>query len=371
MIDPVHCPIIQNGLTLDFKTYSNRLNAGHCCLRTVFETDISTNVWEDKQFIPLREINDSGKWASGCENCQGLENLGSPSLRTSLLEKYGVEPTLTGPRKLDLLFDINCNLACRSCTPTASTFWQKHLKDNNLWDGPLDYNERSKDVIKVLSNLDLTHLREVTFAGGETLLGKGYWDIAEFIALSVPDSEKNVIINFQSNGTQTILERHYSTIKKFKLIKISFSIDSLQEKFEYLRWPAKWEHVQTNIHNLRDTLPSNVMFNIEETISIFNLYHLKESSSWHKNTFPTNREGDVTNYASHLAGGVFSINAITNEYADSMQNSEYKHLIPNNFQENPAKVQEAIAEIKKFDSLRNQRFEDYFPEVAKFYNRYL
>ena len=28
MIDPVHCPIIQNGLTLDFKTYSNRLNVG-------------------------------------------------------------------------------------------------------------------------------------------------------------------------------------------------------------------------------------------------------------------------------------------------------------------------------------------------------
>jgi len=371
MIDPVHCPVIQNGLTLDFKTHSNRLLVGHCCLRPVFETDMYKNVWLDKQFIPLREINNSGQWASGCENCQGLEKLGSPSLRSSLLEKYGVETRHQGPRKIDLLFDINCNLACRSCSPDQSTFWQKHLKEHNQWNKPIDYNERSADVIAVLSKLDLTYLQEITFAGGETLLGKGYWDIAEFIASVVPNAKQHITINFQSNGTQNILERHYSTIEKFKLIKISFSIDGINEKFEYLRWPAKWDQVQKNIHGLKDKLPSNVMFNIEETISIFNLYHLNKSSSWHKNTFPTNREGDVTNYASHLAGGIFSIKALTTEYVNAMQDLEYRHLIPDNFQENPEEICKAINEIKKFDSLRNQRFQDYFPEVAKFYDRYL
>jgi len=372
MNNSAHCPAIHNGLALDFKTSSSEVFASHCCLRSdQFKIDTTTSFWHDQKFIPLRELNTNVGWDQGCGNCKSLEQSGSMSLRTGMLSKYGNEATLSGPRKLDLLFDISCNLACRTCGPVDSTFWQKHLKENSKWIGAIEYNQRSDDVIQALKHIDLSNLREVCFSGGETLLGRGYWDIAEYIASAVEDSASNITLSFQSNGTQTVCNRHHNIIKKFKLVKINFSVDGTGSKFEYLRWPAKWDQVVNNLAELRSTLPSNVMFNIEETISIFNLYYINQDQQYHAAHFSTNREGDVVHHSTHLAAGLFSLTAMTTEYVDAMKNTKFAHLIPAQFVEDPAKIKLAIASIKQFDQYRDQRFEDYFPEVAGFYSRYL
>jgi len=359
-----HCPAINNGLALSFKTNANSVYACHCCLRDdEFKINPQENFWSDTGFEKLRRV---GADDPGCKNCLALEESGI-SLRTGLLDKYGIEPTLSGPRKLDLLFDVSCNLACRTCGPQDSTFWQKHLKENSLPVVASTHNRRGQDVIHALQNIDLTNLREVSFAGGETLMGNSYWEIADYIS-QVADS-KQITINFQSNGTQPLNQKHHSIVEKFKLIKICFSMDGINEKFEYLRWPAPWHATVNNINVIRDTAPSNVMFLIEETISIFNLYYINQSKTYHEKNFATNREGDITHYSTHLASGVFALDALTQEYVDHLEPWQ-RALVPN-FKENPQRIQEAVAEIKRFDSIRNQSFDACFPEVAEFYARYL
>ena len=372
MNNSTYCPAIYNGLALDFKSSSSDVFASHCCLRPdQFKIDTTTSFWDDPKFIPLRKLNTNVGWDQGCGNCKSLEQSGSMSLRTGMLNKYGNEATLLGPRKLDLLFDISCNLACRTCGPVDSTFWQKHLNDHTQWITPIEYNRRSNDVILALKNVNLSNLREVCFSGGETLLGRGYWDIAEYIASVVEDAGSNITLSFQSNGTQPVPDRYHSIIKKFKLVKINFSIDGTGSKFEYLRWPAQWSQVVDNLVSLRDTLPSNVMFNIEETISIFNLYYLEEDQQYHSVNFSSNRDGDVVHHSTHLASGVFSLAAMTNEYVDAIKNTKFAYLVPDQFTEDPVKINQAIASIRQFDQYRNQMFENYFPEVASFYSRYL
>jgi hypothetical protein len=121
---------------------------------------------------------------------------------------------------------------------------------------------------------------------------------------------------------------------------------------------------------IRASAPSNVMFHIEETVSIFNLYYLNELEEWTAKNFNSNREGDVTNHGKHLAFGGFGLGNCTQEYVDAMQHSRYKTLIPKNWKENPSSIATMMGEIRKFDKFRKQSFEQTFPEVAKFYARY-
>ena len=170
----------------------------------------------------------------------------------------------------------------------------------------------------------------------------------------------------------TIHPRNFETIDRCHLVKLHISLDGVGEKFEYLRWPASWNQTIDNLFDLREKLPSNVMFLVEETISIFNLYYLGELDKWVQQNYTTNREGDFIVHTKHLAANTFDIRGcLTQEYVDAMQSSPYLNLIDPNWQEQPAKITKMIAEIQKFDGYRNQDWHKTFPEVAEFYHRYL
>jgi len=226
-------------------------------------------------------------------------------------------------------------------------------------------------MISILKTLDLSNLKLVVFCGGETLLGAGYWEVAQAIADMMPNAKHQLTLSFQTNGTQTISQRHYELIEKFHLVKLNISLDGFGEQFEYLRWPASWQQVTDNIMNMREQLPVNVMFLIEEAMSIFNLLYQGRLDKWAKDNFSTNRLGDVVNHSRHAARGIFSLNNLSQEYVDSLEQSHLTKLIPQSWQESPDQILKMIAEIRKFDALRNQSWTNTFPEVAEFYKRYM
>jgi hypothetical protein len=175
---------------------------------------------------------------------------------------------------------------------------------------------------------------------------------------------------FQTNGTQSIHPRNFDIIEKFHLVKLHISLDGIHDKFEYLRWPANWNQVTDNIFNLRETLPGNTMFVVEETISIFNLLYLQELEQWVNNNFTTNREGDIVNHTKHLANGFFALQNMSQEYVDLIRQSSQQNLIPKGWTEQPVAIKSMLAEIKLFDNLRNESFEKVFPELANLYSRF-
>ena len=371
MID-LHCPMIHGGLQINLKSTERDVRINHCCLRHDLKTvPITSDIWSSPTLIPLRQLNTQNKLDNGCWTCRGNELAGMPSFRTGTLKMFGKQKDLSGPHRLDLMFDIGCNLACRTCGPELSTYWQKHLSDNNLpYTGPSRHS-RVDEMISILKTLDLSNLKMVVFCGGETLLGTGYWEVAQAILDMMPAAKDQLTLSFQTNGTQTINQRHYELMEKFHLVKLNISLDAVGEQFEYLRWPASWSQVTDNIMLMKENLPVNTMFLIEETMSIFNLFYQNRLDTWVKNNFTTNRLGDVVDHTRHIAYGTYSLDSLSQEYVDSLTDTKLKNLIPSNWKESPTQIDNMIAEIKKFDSIRNQSWISTFPEVAEFYKRYM
>ena len=369
----IFCPMIHGGLNIDLRKFDGTLTYNQCCLSTNQLTTDSIK-WDNGILKSIREQNNDNIWHSGCWECEWLEKTGIKSFRHAMIEKFGVKKNLSGPQRIDLLFDRSCNLACRNCGPDLSTFWNKHLKDNNLLikEYASDTNDNFEKIKQVLTSIDLTNLKMVQFCGGETLLGNTYWQTAEMIANLVPGVNEQVELGLQTNGTQTIDEKYYQTIEKFKLVKLLISIDGTHDRFEYLRWPANWNQVVDNILDLREKLPSNVMFFIQETTNCLNLFYSNEVSNWVTKNFYSNREGDPTDYSTQLVmHDYLDINNITQEYVDALKDTKMIHALDPNWVENSNAIKLFIHETEKFDKLRNQDWKKVFPEVASFYHRYL
>lgn len=362
--------MIHGGLNIDVK---NNPYVQSCCLRSDrIPIKIGKSFWNNPEFTSLRQLNLSNQWDPGCSNCENLEKSNMISMRQGMNQGLGIHgrTDVSGPARIDIMFDISCNLACRTCGPGSSTFWQKHLKENGQWPGAVFTARKKDDVMRALSTLNLENLRQVVFCGGETLLGQEYWDVAEWLVDHVPNAKQNLMLGFQTNGTQPINERNYKIIEKAHLLKLNISLDGTNKRFEYLRWPASWNQVTNNIFELREKLPSNVMFLIEQTVSIFNILYIEEVENWVVENFPTNREGDVVDCTRHLALGIFGLQNASKELVEKLQNCEAKNLISPSWVEHPGQIHLMIDEIKKFDGYRKESFIKTFPEAAETFSRF-
>jgi len=361
----MYCSEIHGGLHLVFPPNSNLPMVQHCCLRNdLWPAQKEGNFWHDPKFQPLRLKQ---HWDPGCLQCKRIEDSGNQSLRTGMNEGLEIYPAtdLSGPARIDLMFDKSCNLACRTCGTHSSTFWQKYLQQ------PVVPSQDKQQVISALQRLDLSNLRMLVFCGGETLLGQEYWDVAEWLGDNVPNAKQQLTLCFQTNGTQPIHARNHHIIDKFFLVKLHFSLDGVGSKFEYLRWPASWSQVTDNILNIRSTVPSNVMFLVEETVSIFNLASLDELDTWIKQNFTTNREGDLVNHTRHMAKGLFRLDNCSQEYVDWTADQPVKNFISKQWKESPTEITAMLNEIIQHDRRRNQQFSLVFPKLAEFYARFL
>jgi organic radical activating enzyme len=366
--------MIHGGLNINLKDSNGQIGFNQCCLSTVkLEIDNSLeNIWNNQKLISLRDQNKNNVWDKDCWECKRLESAKHTSFRMGMLDKFGVKEDLSGPQRIDLLFDLSCNLACRTCGPNASTFWQKHLKENNMLVGNYPTKSRMDDIIKVFKSLDLTNLEMVQYCGGETLMGNTYWETTKILADLIPNTKDKITLGFQTNGTQSIDEKYYDLIEKFHLVKFIISLDGVGDRFNYMRWPADWDQVSDNILAMRENLPVNVMFIIQETASNLNLFYHDEVSNWVEKKFSTNRLGDITNYSKQLVVHQnLNVNNITKEYYNAIQAKGLTNLLSSNWQENPENIKRMIEEVEMYDKFRNQNWRTTFPEVAEFYSRYL
>jgi len=369
----IYCPMIHGGLNINLKAQQGGLTMNQCCLSSTKLTmpqDVK-NLWQHKKLKHNRELNDQNIWLDDCWQCERVESAGIKSFRESMIEGLGSKKNLSGPQRIDLLFDRSCNLACRTCGAHASTFWEKHLRDNNLSVVKFQPTDNLATIKEVLTNLDLSNLKQVQFCGGETLLGNTYWETARLIADLVPNAKDTLLLGFQTNATQPVPAKYHDLIEKFKLVKFMVSLDGTHDRFEYLRWPANWNQVVDNIFTIREKIPSNVMFYIQECTSNLNMLYFGEVKDWVSKHFNTNREGDQSDYSTQLAiHSYLDVNVITTEYFDAIKNTEMAQFLQQGWQENPDKINEFIRETEKFDKIRGQDWKKTFPEVANFYSRY-
>lgn len=374
-MENIYCPMIQGGLNINLK-HTGELQFNQCCLSTepLSVADDVKQIWSSKKLQNLRIQNKNNIWDKGCWQCKRMEDSSSSSFRTSLIIRYGLKEQLSGPQRIDLLFDRSCNLACIYCGPESSTTWQKYENDNKLHRPIKFVNKTTKfQIQEIIENLDLENIEQIQFCGGETLLGNTYIETAKFISEIIPDKAKAKFeIAFQTNGTQPWRDEFYEIFEKFRVVKIDISLDCTKKRFEYSRWPASWNQVTENILEIREKCPSNVMFMFQEVATNMSLFYVGESEAWVKENFKDNKLSDPTTHHIQLASSkYYDVNVITKEYVDAISNTNLFHYLNPNWSENPERIRAFLYQISMHDGFRKLDWKTVYPEVADFFKRYI
>jgi len=266
-----------------------------------FNKDDISDIINSKYLNKLKKDFIDNKYPDGCNKCWRKEKINSPTERINawhdnyLKGQYAIKKNKEFFLSLHIDWSNKCNLKCRICNFTASTKWGNELiKNSKIYKINIntikDYNNEEadwdKNEIKIKNNILplLPNLESILNTGGEPLLSKSH---KKFLELIIEEGYSNKInLFYNTNGTK-YPERVVNELwPKFKEIKIRFSIDDIEKRFEYQRHPANWKEVLKNMEKFKNNNLKNLKLEIYSVISIFNILYVQELYEF-VNGFPT------------------------------------------------------------------------------------
>jgi MoaA/NifB/PqqE/SkfB family radical SAM enzyme len=285
-------------------------------------------------------------------------------MRLGYLETHGPVTYTPGLQYLDINIDYTCNLACVTCGPNLSTTWRNELKIKGVDVRP----DLDQFIDNYLKDLDFSQLKEIRFWGGEPFLTNTHKKILEFIATRADTSSIKLMYN--TNGTRIIDNDIKQLIEKFKFARISFSIDAIGDKFEYIRYPAKWKEVEENLMWWKNNLPHNSMLSLTVTASLLNVLDLNSVFDWHAQNFSQSKFGDPIEIYVHQAFGIYGLESMPADMIQELQSiKNYCQPWIQNLPQLGTKITnlpQIKSEIKNNDTRRSIDLAEVLPQVAKF-----
>lgn len=293
------CRLLSNGYKINVQ--NDILYWSPCCFYSKRVNMYDTITWHKEMEYAQKATG----WIPECESCRHLEETGVEMLKPRLQStKYVPEDSVDGDVvNLELSFDTKCNAACLSCGSYCSTTWEKFEQEHQLklHESPIQFKlnhkverilaekkyqiklpDDAKDVSDVLfakltSLLKLDKLRNIFILGGEPLYTKSHIKMLRLLSEVHPDLSQ-VTLRYQSNGSiypnKEILE-HWS---KYKFVVFGVSFDDVGERFDYLRWPLKWDECSKNLLRLMNE--TNVGLHVNTTVSPLNIFYFDELHNW-------------------------------------------------------------------------------------------
>lgn len=313
----------------------------------------------------VKNLNDITDWESSrgaCNFCKNQETRGLFSPRknsfitTQLSENSKVQT-------LELQLDRDCNAACLICGPWNSTTWEKYdFKIKNI---PVTHYKEDKTVTlnyiqQVIDSVDFSELQTILFLGGEPLRTETHLEFLNLIPIP-----ENVTVKYTTNGSYFPDPNTLETWKKFKKIIIQFSIDGIDDHFNYLRWPLQWSQVTDNLLRLSE-LNSNIHLSarFSYTVTALNIFYHDRYVEWSENNFGV----DMFCRPWAARNSKLDLSAIPADFADIIR-EKYGHdheisklLVPYN----PAKHREMLKYLEYHDQHRKRNWRHTFPEVAEY-----
>lgn len=255
------CPWAEHSINV-----SSSGNIGSCCWMEPVkdqhnrlinvETHTITEAYNSKEFQQIRDNLNNGIQDPHCVNCWNLENLGNRSVRTDEVENEGdFYEDVEGLLSISLDLSNLCNLKCRTCNQEDSTMWIQETRDVYFKEIKIHdfFKNCSRNIFRYdkfvedLFDVTLPLIKEINFKGGEPFLIKEQWRIIDHL-LSNGNTDR--VISYQTNGTIWDQEKA-DKLSNFSVVGLSLSIDDVNQRFEYLRHPAKWQDVKNNILSIK------------------------------------------------------------------------------------------------------------------------
>ena len=298
-----------------------------------FGVDTPLSAWNNDYMKDVRLTMLDGKIPASCTKCFEEESNGVASKRiweaydwmnNDLdIEKLIDETSDNGAvppviRYLDLRLGHTCNLKCVMCSPHDSSRWVQDYESmmaktkstivisqinwdkntfNNYW---YEKPEFWDDIFE-----QIPHIEQLYFAGGEPLMIKEHKRFLEEIIKRGYNDK--ITLRYNSNGV--LLDENMIEIwTQFKKVKFSVSVDALEERNWYIRYPTDWSDI-IRILNRLDNTPDNIQTSIECAVQAINVEHLPDFARWmiSQNYKKVNKHylGDY-----QAGGGIFSMHLL-------------------------------------------------------------
>lgn len=293
-----------------------QLRDGHGEPLTVYQQTLD-EIWNSDDMQSIRRAMVAGDRVEGCRKCWQVEDRAGISKRMEANDVF-----LMGGRSIthlssdahrqgyrcqslpsDYQLDLGntCNLKCRTCLGQYSSriaadpihqLWER-AESHNIEEANIqskssmqirgkDYAEHSRFPSKLpwyeehdfLIGELLAHPREITvlqIIGGEPLVVRQLGPIIEHMAKEgVPEQ---VTLSLTTNGT-IFDSALFDTLKRFRKVVVSVSIDGLGDHFEYIRYPGKWGVVLDNLDSYERL--GNVKLYVLPTFHIYNALNITD-----------------------------------------------------------------------------------------------
>jgi organic radical activating enzyme len=239
----------------------------------------------DDLFRDIRDTMMRNEWHEGCFKCKADEDAGKTSMRTEADEFFDDFTDNLELQYLEITVGRLCNLACVSCGLEFSHTWDK---DSIALDYPNTYKiehfKKKENSELNLDDLDIQRLKNVRFmkvTGGEPFLHRQFLNL--IVRLAESGLSKNIEIEIFTNSTWYPKKVDEDALLTFKKVTITASIDGYGEVNDLLRYPAKWDVVESTLDKwieMRDNNKDKVEVMIACTISVINAPQMLEFMVW-------------------------------------------------------------------------------------------
>lgn len=214
------------------------------------------------------------------------DELDFKQLISDTAEDGSVPPVI---RYFDLRLGHTCNLKCVMCSPHDSSRWVEDHKKliplttsqtvisqirwtkeefNNYW---YEKPEFWNDVFEQIPNIT-----QLYFAGGEPLMIKEHRRFLDEIIKR--GYAKNISLRYNSNGI-FVDEEIINVWSQFKQVRYAFSLDDIEDRNHYIRYPAKWDEIERSLR-LMDNTPDNIHCAIACAVQVLNIKHIIPFAKW-------------------------------------------------------------------------------------------
>lgn len=202
----------------------------------------------------IRQTILNGNWHPVCSRCQDNELIIGSSERTNgapiELAVDALTDSVYKMQTVDIRWDTVCNLACDYCSSYYSSRWEHHFNDARTIPVKTHSGHTADSMVFELLNSNKETIRFINLLGGEPLLQR-----------------QNVrLINEFQNASIYILTNLSVDLPSNKIVAAAInhpncswgvSFETIGERFEYVRYGAKWDTFVTNLKLLTSLIGEN------------------------------------------------------------------------------------------------------------------
>lgn len=265
-------------------------------------------------------------------------------------------------RYVDIRPSNICNLKCRTCSPEFSSRIQQEEKAVISFQKPFKLSNHPELI---------GDLREIYFAGGEPLIDEEHY---KSLRLIPPD----VTLIYNTNFTQTSYKTQsiFDLWKNRENLSVGVSLDDIGDRLAYLRHGSDYTEIVNNFSKFHNLIPNSYeKIKISITVSIFNILFLGEIIDdfvekrlvdpdkisikflHFPSYFRCNNFKELIGEARDVAVKEIKIEGLRNQVENFLRENTNDESDPSVF----------LEKVKDKDRIRNEKFEETYPKLAKFF----